>query len=133
MSQASFFLTRRLLPFLLGSLGMFFLSFSPAQAVNLASQPFGGRVIFSVPCTCGPYPGSMVNIISGPSWGGWLYAPGLSQLKENFLVNVPGVWLLGSATRVPSLCLIGFPPACIPAPVPVRGTILEVGTSRPGL
>jgi hypothetical protein len=133
MSYPSLFLTRRLFPLLVGSIAIFFLSFSSAQAISLVSQPFGGRVIFTVPCTCGPYPGSMVNILSGPSWGGWLYAPGISQLKKDFLVNVPGAWLLGSATRVPSICLIGFPPACIPAPVPVRGTMLEVGTSRPGL
>ena len=64
-----------------------------------------------------------------PIFGALLFQPPLSVAYKNFLVGVPGSYELGTyVTGVPGICLVGIPPACVPAPVPTLGVIKTMGS-----
>ncbi len=98
--------------------------------------PFGGYVIFSIPCTCSaglavfmaPFFPGVGNGVPVP-FGALLYQPGISKLFAYYNIGVPTTWHLGNYTPG-GACLIGVPPACVP--IPVVGIMTQVGTSIPG-
>ena len=82
--------------------------------LSLGFQPFGGRIISIVPCTCNAgrliYVGPPRPIILFVPFG--FEASPLLYLWKN--INTPGVWLLGLAHRIPVPCFTGSPPTCTP-------------------
>ena len=89
--------------------------------------PFGGRVLFTLPCTMTSRGIPGLYIYVGPPQGGALiYAPGFSVLHANYAPGVPGSWELGDYSPV-GFCVLGVCPAC--TVLPAIGTISKFGTS----
>jgi hypothetical protein len=126
-----------------GMLFCAFTIFTPLFSTQAQGLPFGGQVVFTLPCTCPATPGAlMIFLAPFLGFGGPLptaaitYVPIVSQLYAWYSIGVPGTWHLGS--YIPGTgnlaCWIinpvGFVPPCIPMPFPSVGTILQVGTSK---
>jgi hypothetical protein len=117
------------------------LSTSRVSALSLSglNLQFGGYTSFSVPCTCSI---GMIIVFTpfftgfGTSPTGALYfQPPYSVPYAYFNIGVPTTWALGAYTPNPAAgaaCLVGAPPACTPAPIPVFGIVKYMGTSQPG-
>ena len=95
---------------------------------------FGGLVTAVIPCTCSG--GAIItyapffNNTSIASVGALYFQPPFSIPFMNYLVGVPSTYELGVYTPgVQAICLVGIPPACAPATVPVFGLIQYMGTS----
>lgn len=81
--------------------------------------PFGGPVVWSMPCTCSP---PLWWVIVGPPRGGvFSYALG-SQAFRNYNMPLIGIWALGLYVPV-GTCWFWF---IICVPLPVQGTITPV-------
>ncbi|HMP67331.1 MAG TPA: hypothetical protein PKA60_01105 [Candidatus Paceibacterota bacterium] len=108
-----------------------------ANAQNPLSQPFGGPLLLSMPCPCSAnfllviqdYRTLMPIFI--------IFQPGYSRLttiQNTMSLSTPGSYTLG--TYAPGgVCLTGV--LCIPAPVPINGTITPlpfpgIGFGSPG-
>ena len=99
-----------------------------AQAADVsgAMAMFGGRILFSVPCTCSIPPDSELITVGAPSSGDFMYTPGISRAYKNY-APFPGNWILGLASA-PDECLIGVPPSCTSAGT--GASIVIFGTSE---
>lgn len=104
----------------------FFLSspFSNALAqIGSFGTPFGGRVLFEIPCDCNTDFGTL--LIVGPPVGGEYILSPFSTVYKNYSPFPPN-WVLGLAEGF-ELCLVGVPPFCTPAG---GGPIIKIiGTS----
>lgn len=78
-------------------------------AVFGLSVPFGGMVLFEIPCTCS----AGVMLIVGPPKGGSFILTPASRIYAKYQ-PLPGHWVLGLADATLP-CVVGIPPACIPA------------------
>ena len=131
---------RFIVPLILSGFLFFFPVFVHAQ-LSLPGVPFGGLVVFTLPCTCPATAGNMM-IFYAPMYigsvpvptGALTYVPYITQVFAWYKVTVPSIWHLGSF--IPgagnAACWIVNPaivPPCIPMPYPSYGTISQVGTS----
>jgi hypothetical protein len=100
--------------------------------VSALIQPFGGKVVTSVSCSCSygkaiffapmyPAPNPF------PYAGALQFIPRVSILHPYFKIGTPKTWHLGQYLPGVQSCLIGEPPSCVP--LPTAGTIVRVGTS----
>lgn len=109
---------------------LLFTAIKPNQSIAVGINGYyGGRVITTLYCTCDS--GKMMSIVQDFSSGrilklGFM----LSDLSRIFYMNknpfVSGNYLLGSYTKIPSVCMMGVPPTCYP--VRLDGTL----NSNPG-
>jgi len=107
---------------------------TPTSAIGL---PFGGYVLFSIPCTCSP---SFLVFLSPafinsnvPSFGILTWTPGISiPYKYHISPPAPTSWVLGDYAPGPTACMWVYGPSCAPPPVPTMGTISTYGISMPG-
>jgi len=109
---------------------------SNALGLPTPTLPFGGYVLFSIPCTCNPgslwiFYAPFFNGTSIPTPGALVYTPFISTLYREFLPGVPTTWELGTYIPGAQSCLVGIPPA-VCAPLPAVGVIKMLGTSFPG-
>lgn len=72
----------------------------PHRAYAQINNAFGGRILFTIPCTCSL---SLLLVIGPPKGGLFLYIPFVSTLHEYYTPRA-GVWALGTA-RGRSQCL----------------------------
>lgn len=117
-------------------ISLFFL-FAPISKAKAQLIPFGGRVSYTVACTC---PGSIGNlwIYFTPFWlssvpiaGSLVYVPYVSKLYSWYEIGVAGTYHLGSYVPGVQACwmlLPTTPPSC--APLLSAGVITQVGTSK---
>jgi hypothetical protein len=99
--------------------------------------PFGGHVLFSIPCTCvpgsvlvqysllypTPYPFVFRSLLLAPASIRYSY--------QQFLVlPPPTAWQLGKFIPAPLTPCLGVPPLCTPPYA--DGIIFDVGSSFPG-
>lgn len=112
---------------------MFFypLSFLIPKQAEAISLPFGGIIIFPVPCICSYSLLIHIIPIGASSPPAVNFIPGVSQLYSFFNLFRPGAYLLGTyGPPSPCFILVPFPPFCIPYPLaPAAPTIILVGTS----
>ena len=85
------------------------------HAVGLMT-PFGGRIIFSMPCTCGY--GTLV-VLGPPRGGMYIYYPGSSTLYRNYNIFHSGPAGLGMANPTTGTCLIYAGTTCFTINAPV--------------
>lgn len=105
----------------------------------IPTLPFGGKVSYTLPCTC---PGTMGNlwIFLTPGWfgqgtvpltGAVVYVPYTSKLYSWYEIGAPFTWHLGNYTPGVQACWMLVPPpgaGCFL--LPAAGVIREVGTSK---
>ncbi len=85
-------------------------------------QPFVGRVLVKIPCTCTP--GTFLVTVGPPRGGVFIQTPA-TRLYKYFKVSSPS-WVLGMSPGFMT-CMQGKPPACVPIG---KGPImLYLGTS----
>lgn len=108
-------------------LGLSLLFFIPqhAEAAGLVN-PFGGRVVMIIPCTC-QVTGIAVYVIMPipPYFGMLLWQPPITR-PYLWYFPYPGVAILGNYVSG-GVCMVGVAPYCYS--VPVSGTMTQVGTS----
>ena len=104
-----------------------FLFFIPhaVSAVGIVN-PFGGKVVMIIPCTC-QATGIAVYVAMPipPYFGMFLWQPPFTRPYLYYFpypkVSIAGNYVVGG------ICAVGVPPYCYP--VPVFGTMTQVGTS----
>ena len=108
-----------------------------ASALTPVGEEFGGYILLSTPCTCTPGIVRVQYSLVYPLLFPWvsralLLTPATIRFAyQQFLITPPPTaWHLGVFVPVPSLCLIGAPPAC--AALPADGLIFYTGSSFPG-
>lgn len=108
-------------------LGLSLLFFIPqtTNAVGI-TNPFGGKVIALIPCTC-QVTGIAVYVLMPipPYFGMLLWQPPIT-IPHLFYIPVPGGNILGNYVSG-GICMVGVTPYCFS--VPVSGTMTQVGTS----
>lgn len=96
--------------------------------------PFGGFVVFSVPCACSLNDYIFFTPLSPnpplPKAGALLYQPLFTTVYSYFALGIPGTWHLGSyipyIPGAPGACWEIVGTAC--APMPYFGIMNQVGT-----
>lgn len=88
---------------------------------------FGGKLLFSYPCSCGvlPFPSFIpgsILLIGLPKPAVVAFQFPISTLYKWFNIVTPGVWTLGNGVKTPMSCyqynpVPPFTPPCIPDPV----------------
>lgn len=99
--------------------GALFVEHAPAQ---LLIPPFGGRSLAVEFCNTGA-----VVTVGPPVPGRFYYQPGATRVFAYYQIVRPGVWLLGTHTNTPGICLISLGKSLIS--IPYQGVIVIVGTS----
>jgi len=107
----------------------FFAGFSATKSSAIVPLPFGGQLVFWLPCTCtaslwlfyAPIPNA---VFPGGPLG---YGPYDTITYQYYNMVTPGVWHLGTYLPGVQSCWIIIPHACIP--LPVIGHEIMVGTS----
>ncbi len=89
-------------------------------------NPFGGRVVVVIPCTC-QVTGMAVYVImpTPPYFGMFLWQPPVTK-PTMWYYPYPSVAITGNYVTG-GVCLVGAPPYCYT--IPVYGTMTQVGTS----
>ncbi len=103
-----------------------FLTPGTAEALGLFT-PFGGRVIATLPCTCGA---STLITVGLPRPGTFLITPA-SRVYKNYR-PIPGRWVLGIAGGFAPCMMAVFipiPPFVTCAPTGGGGLVIRMGTS----
>ncbi len=104
-------------------LGFFFSALLFSSAYALPFLPVGGKIIFVYECACS---GGYAILVGPPRGGIFLVQTGISRVYRWWAL-VPGANVVGRA--IPGgVCSAGTA-ACFP--IPVQGTILQIGSSLP--
>ena len=90
-----------------------------------AFLPFGGMITFVRVCTC---PGALWVQVSPPVGGAFLFVPGASTLFANGNISLPGSWVLGLHSAIPTSCGTWEEGECLDQ-WPAQGIMTIVGTS----
>lgn len=132
------FLILMIVILLMSPVGVF--AFTPGPGAFVPGLPFGGLVIFSVPCICSAnlwiwfaplYP------LPLPPVGPLVYQPGYTTLYGDFAIGITATWHLGSylpiigknPTKLFGICWIETKTACVP--IESFGVMNKVGTGLP--
>lgn len=92
---------------------------------RIAGVPFGGLVLFTIPCTCNAPPTDQLVFV-GPPKGGAFMKVATTRVYPKYIV-APGKYVLGLASPAPGICRVFIGLTCIP----VGGSpkMIIVGTS----
>lgn len=78
-------------------------------ALGFGTTPFGGRIVFTIYCTCNANPTDQYIVVGPPRGGAFMKTSGTKVYDYgNFSV---GTWLLGLASGT-GVCSIGYEPYC---------------------
>jgi len=86
-----------------------------------AQSTFGGRILWTFPCTNG----GLALVIGPPKGGLFLYQLGVADLYREYQVRIVP-WVLGNYTSG-GVCVVGVPPFGFT--LYTKGTIHPIGTS----
>jgi len=108
-------------------------AFSIGAGGYVPGLPFGGFVIFTLPCTCSANLWIWFAPLSPlplPKTGALVYQPGYTTLYGNFAIGIPATWHLGSyVPAAPQVCWQYIGTACVL--MPNYGLMNKVGTGLP--
>ena len=109
-------------------------AFTPGPGAFVPGLPFGGLVIFTLPCTCSANLWIWFAPLAPlplPPTGPLIYQPGYTTLYGDFAIGIPTTWHLGSYTPIVGngVCWIETAVACVP--LPNLGLMNKVGTGLP--
>ncbi|MGC9605358.1 MAG: peptidoglycan-binding domain-containing protein [Minisyncoccia bacterium] len=89
--------------------------FTPEQASAFTGVPFGGSLVYALPCTCSATWWTTISPLPPSYVASLAYVP-FSQAFLSY--NIPATpWLLGTYSPSTPLCYMGVAPYCYPAPV----------------
>jgi len=106
--------------------------FAIGAGTAVPGLPFGGFVIFTLPCTCSANLWIWFAPLSPlplPKTGPLVYQPGYTTLYGNFAIGVPATWHLGSYIPGVQTCWVYVGKACVV--LPNYGLMNKVGTGLP--
>lgn len=113
------------------TLGLAMLTLLPSVAAATTGLiPFGGNVMWTIPCTCS---GNVLVYVGPPNFGSFMYQPTIPGIPAgtdvfmNYLPMKVGSYVLGLAEPAPMTCLVYAGVSCVTAGA--GGMMLTVGTS----
>lgn len=117
---------------LMSPIGAF--AFSLGAGGMVPGLPFGGLVIFTLPCSCSANLWvffAPLHIVGKTIAGPLIYQPGYTTLYGNFAIGVPSTWHLGSYTPLVGngVCWQYVGTACVV--MKNYGLMNKTGTSLP--
>lgn len=112
---------------------LFATSFFTTSSVFAVGLPFGGRVVFALPCTCSAnlwvYFAPLSPSPPLPPTGALVYSPYLTRLYSYFAIGTPASWELGDYVPGVQACFQYVGTSCVP--IPAYGLMGKVGTGLP--
>ncbi len=104
-------------------------AYAVGNPANLLASNFGGRILFTIPCTCSFNLKLILSPASPALPDEVIFQPGASILYRYGML-VPSVWVLGR-TLGASTCWVGIIPFCVPVPNTAGRTAIAAGALSP--